>query len=73
MGPFNSNDMRDSKPRLAPGTEWFLRHNKRFRVRILSIKDNMVRIRHLVARAGKRTEVVGRYGFLQVYKPVVPA
>lgn len=70
MGPFNSRDMLQNKDKLVAGSEWFLRHNKRFRIRIVSIEGNMVHIKHLVTRRGKQSEVVGRYGFMQVYKPV---
>lgn len=73
MKSLNSFDMRDNTPKLAPGTVWQLRHHKSYRVRVMAIEGNLVRIKHLTEwRCRKdrmRPTVLNRYGFLQVYRP----
>jgi hypothetical protein len=68
MEPLNNWDRIENRPKLARGTKWFLRHNKRFIVRITGIKGNLVRY---AAMRGKLKRKQTVYGFLQVYKPVL--
>lgn len=74
MGPFNSKDMSQNKTSLEVGSVWRLRHSKGFHVKITKLEGNMVHIEHLQRQHNRRSQnerkkVVGRYGFLQCYKP----
>jgi hypothetical protein len=67
VNALNGFTSRDNAPKLAAGTEWMLRSNKRFRVTVTQIEGQLVKFE---AMRGKRSRQLSVYGFLQVYLPV---
>jgi len=66
MESINNWDRRQNRGKVTVGSEWYLRHSKRFRVKVTSVRGNVVKY---TAQRGKLERTQTFYGFLSIYRP----